>query len=212
MSQPLRADDPDRRDSRTSNGAMSGRRGVERVAPSPLPRDEDDPVSAELAMHAREQAEALAAVSEVMQREQDKAAAQKAKELRPRRRAPLKLMLLGALLLFNAYAWAGNPEWLHFREPQLPAVDYYESSWKLAVYLQRQRVEEFRAAKGHLPATASQAGPPVKGVEYTPLETRTYQLAAGSGSKRFVYLSSDSLSMMVGRAFVRMSLIAGGAR
>jgi hypothetical protein len=166
----------------------------------------------ELLQRAREQAEAEAAVGDVMRREDEKAAMREALE-KPRPSAPpLRALLLLTLLLFNGYVWFGNPEWLKFREPQLPAPSYYASSWKIAVFLQRQRIEEYRHAKGHLPASAQQAGQPVTGVKYTPIEQRDYRLAAGTGDKQVVYSSTDSLSVLMGRTLVQMGLIAGGMR
>lgn len=167
----------------------------------------------ETAARAREHAEAEAALAAVMLREEVKAGALAANESRSRtHKRPLKLLLLLTLIAFNLYAWLGNPEWLRFEGPHLPAPSYYASSWKIAVYLQRQRIEEYRLRHGRLPATALQAGPPVKGVQYKPLEADTYQLAAGDAMRRFVYLSSDSAAVLVGRAFVQMSLVAGGMR
>jgi hypothetical protein len=165
-----------------------------------------------LLQRAREQAEAEAAVGDVMRREDEKAA-QRAMLERPRRSAPpLKLLLLMTLLLFNGYVWFGHPAWLNFREPELSAPSYYASSWKIAVFLQRQRIEEYRRVKGHIPAFAQQAGQPVTGVLYTPLEQKDYLLAAGSGEKQVVYRSTDSLSVFVGRTLLQMGLVAGGLR
>ena len=165
----------------------------------------------ELALRAREQAEA--AVGDVMRREDEKAAKREALESRKRNAPPLKLLLLLALILFNGYAWFGSPEWLRFREPELPAPSYYASSWKIAVFLQRQRIEEYRRVKGCVPVSAQQAGQPVAGVRYTPIERTNYQLAAGAGEAQVVYHSAtDSLSVLMGRTLLEVGLIAGGIR
>lgn len=168
----------------------------------------------DLAARAREQAEAQAAVSDVMRRVEERAAiAERALHHERREGSKLKVTLLLTLLAFNLYAWFGNPEWLHFKEPSVPSIDYYEASWKLAVYLQRQRIEEYRKEKGAIPVTAQQAGPVVRGVRYTPnlLDSR-YQLTAGQGAKQFVYTSTDSLSALVGRALIQVGALTGGAR
>lgn len=176
----------------------------------PSPREPMD----DLAARAREQAEAQAAVSDVMRRVEERAAiAERALHQERREGSKLKVMLLLTLLAFNLYAWFGNPEWLHFKEPRVPSVEYYEASWKLAVYLQRQRIEEYRKEKGAIPVTAQQAGPVVRGVRYTPnLIDSRYQLAAGQGTKQFVYSSTDSLSALVGRALIQVGALTGGAR
>jgi len=171
-------------------------------------------VKSDLAARAREQAEAQAAVADVMRRVEERAAtAERALHHERREGSKLKGMLLLTLLAFNLYAWFGNPEWLRFKEPRVPTVEYYEASWKLAVYLERQRIEEYRREKGAIPVTAQQAGPVVKGVRYTPnLTDRKYLLAAGSGAKQFVYSSTDSLSALVGRALLQVGTLTGGAR
>jgi hypothetical protein len=148
-----------------------------------------------------------------MRREGEKAAARAALEQRRRRPVPLKAILLGSLLALNLYLWLGDPEWLRFREPSAPSIDYYQNSWKLAVVLQRQRIEEYRKETGAIPANARQAGQPVHGVQYTPIDrSSTYELAAGAGPSQVVYRSTDSLSTLVGRALVRIGLVTGGAR
>ena len=182
--------------------------------PSAVPRHDGpgDSTQDDLALRAREQAEAEAAVGAVMRREDEKSAKREALEHHPRRPFPYKAMLLATLLCFNGYVWFGHPAWLDFREPQLPAPSYYASSWKIAVFLQRQRIEEYRHVQGHLPATAQQAGQPVAGVKYLPLEEKKYELAAGAGEKQFVYRSTDSLSVLMGRTLLQMGLVAGGVR
>lgn len=162
---------------------------------------------------ALERAEAEAAVTAVLQREEQKAARLAARE-RSRHRAapPLRLWLLFALLLFNAYAWLGRPKWLEFNTPPPPTYDYYVNGWKVAVYLQRNRIEEYRTTTGHVPASVQQAGPPVHGVAYTPRTATTYELEAGNGPKRVVYSSTDSVAMLVGRTLLQATLATGGAR
>jgi hypothetical protein len=178
-----------------------------------MPAPEDGPASAEQQLRAREQAEAEAAVAAVMQREEAKAAAIEARTLSSGRKPPpLKLYLLLSLIAFNLYAWLGNPEWLRVRVPEMPAPSYYANSWKVAVLLQRQRIEDYRKRNGVLPASTSQAGPPVHGVHYTPMQSLTYELLAGEGESRFVFHSRDSLDASVARAFLQVALATGVAR
>jgi hypothetical protein len=173
---------------------------------------EGDLTMAELVQRARERAEAEAAVGAVMRREDEKAAKREALEHRKQHTPPIKGLLLLSLVFFNLYLWLGNPNWLTYNQPSGLSVDYYQSSWEVAVYLQRQRIEEYRQAKGHIPATANQAGPPVHGVQYTPLAQKNYELLAGNGAKKVVYHSTDSLSVLMGRTLFQMGLIAGGVR
>lgn len=204
MPEPMRAVPP-------GDADPSPRPGASSVTPDDLL-----PSSAieEIAARAREQAEAQAAVADVMRRVEERAAvAEKALTHERREGSRLKVMLLLTLIAFNLYAWFGNPTWLRIKEPHVPSVEYYEASWKLAVYLERQRIEEYRREKGVLPVTAQQAGPVVRGVRYSPnLLDRRYQLAAGQGARQFVYTSSDTLSALVGRALLQIGTLTGGAR
>ncbi len=167
---------------------------------------------AELTRRSREQAEAEAAVGDVMRQEVAKAAQRSALDVRKRGGPPLRVLLLLSLLAFNLYLWLGDPQWLHYNLPVQPSADYYAESWRTLVYLQRERIEQYRAAKGHLPATAQQAGQPVRGVEYTPVQRTDYQLAVGSGGNQVVFHSTDSLSVWMGRTLLQMGLVAGGVR
>lgn len=189
--------------------------GPEPSPPSAVPGHEDvagDLTLAELVQRAREHAEAEAAVGAVMRREDEKAAKRDALEHRKQHTPPLKAILFVSLVFFNLYLWVGNPGWLTYNQPSGLSIDYYQSSWELAVYLQRQRIEEFRQLKGHLPVTAQQAGPAVHGVQYTPIQQKTYELTAGDGAKKIIYHSTDSLSALMGRSLFQMGLIAGGVR
>jgi hypothetical protein len=177
--------------------------------PDPAAAEE---LSPEQAQRARDQAEAEDAVLAVMLREHEKAAKILALARPRRKNPPLKVFLLLTLIAFNLYAWLGNPQWLRYNAPQSLSVDYYQASWKVAVYLERQRIEEYRRTRGHLPATAQHAGPVVKGVQYKPLDAKAYQLTAGEGLRRFVYYSGDSLTALVNRALLQVNRFGGGLR
>lgn len=180
---------------------------------APAPDDPRDFAAAESRARVREHAEAEAAVAEVMRREQFKA--QRLAEVEHRRRPrpqPLRVLALVALLALNAYLWTGQPEWLTWHEPPAPSIDYYQNSYKMAVWLQRQRIEEYRHEKQALPKVARQAGPPVRGVRYTPLAPDVYMLEAGKGLRMVVYTSRDSIATFMGRTLVRMGLAVRGAR
>lgn len=194
MNSSLRAPDPDE-------------------SPSPSARPADHVSLSELRVRALEQVEAEAAVAAVMRREVTKAERLAAAEGRSRRKPKrARVALLAALLLFNGYLWVGNPEWLAWHEPPAPSIDYYQNSYKISVYLQRQRIEEYRKSKQELPAVARQAGPAVRGVQYTPLSKDRYELVAGRGPLAVVYSSSDSIAVFMGRALMQMGLYASGVR
>lgn len=160
----------------------------------PLRAPSHDP---EAEAHARARREAEAAVADVMVREETKARQREAAESRRRgtRRDPRKGLLLLALCGFNAYLWLGDPEWIRFDVPPAPTYEYYVKGWEMAVAVQAERIEGYRAQKGVAPATPHEAGPPVRGVEYRRLGDSDYALAAGTGRARITYDSkADSLA------------------
>lgn len=227
MSEPLRAQDPQDAEPAESSMASTPPASHESSGPRAFPTEDellaeiagaieptiiDDISVEELRQRALEAAEAENAVAAVMQREEEKAVTRAKQETRKHRASPVRTLMAAALVLFNVYLWMGSPQWLEYRTPATPPVSYYESSYKIAVYMQRQRVEEFRRERGRLPQVAKQAGAPVKGVKYTPLTKDVYELRAGNIVKHVRYVSTDSIAVFLGRTFIQMGLIAGGAR
>jgi hypothetical protein len=220
MSEPLRAPDPDEAPPAKAPAAPgagppahSGTSELTSHKASSKFKELDDLSVEELRARAREHSEAEAAVAAVMRRVELKA--EKLAEAEGRRRPkpkPIRLMLLGSLLGFNLYLWMGQPQWLKWHEPPAPSIDFYASSYKIAVYLQRQRIEEYRKQKKVLPAAAKQAGPPVRGVRYSPLASDRYMLEAGKGMRMIVYTSTDSIAVFMGRTLIQMGMLTKGIR
>lgn len=179
----------------------------------PLRMRSDDP---EAEAQARSRLEAEAAVADVMEREGVKA--QRRAEVEARRRGHVRdlrrPLLLLSLCAFNAYVWLGDPQWLRFDGPPMPTYDYYVKGWEMAVAMQAERIETYRASKGVAPESPREAGPPVRGVEYQRVSASEYALAAGSGRERVRYDSSaDSLRRpSVRQLLARTAGPAGKAR
>ena len=179
----------------------------------PLRTPTDDP---EAEAQARARLEAEAAVADVMARERIKAQrrAEAEARLRGRVRDLRRPLLLLSLCAFNAYVWLGDPQWLRFEGPPMPTYEYYVKGWEMAVAMQAERIETYRASKGVAPESPREAGPPVRGVEYQRVGASEYALAAGSGRERVRYDSSaDSLRRpSVRRLLARTAGPAGKAR
>ncbi len=209
MSEPQRASEPDDVE---STAFPSEDELLAQISGVSEPEDPGDLTVEELRQRAREAAEAEYAVAAVMEREEQKAVARAKQESHRKHASPVRRLMLAALMLFNAYLWMASPQWLEYRTPPVPPVSYYEASYKVAIYMQRQRVEEFRAQKGRLPIAAKQAGVPVKGVDYRPLDRNVYELRAGNIVKKIRYVSTDSIGVFLGRTLVQMGLVATGGR
>ena len=155
----------------------------------------------------RGRAEAERAVFEVLERvEQKRAAIELAEAKRAPRRMHVKELLLLALCAFNLYVWLGDPPWLRLPPPPTPNFQYYADGYRVAVALQRERIEAFRLKHGRLPLTVSQAGAPIEGVDFQPADSLAYLLLAGEGPSRVVYDSNDSLEKFLGESLGRLRL------
>lgn len=139
--------------------------------------------------HERARREAEAAVADVMVREAAKAHARDQAEARRarHRRDPRKALLLLSLCAINAYLWLGDPEWLRFDVPPAPTYEYYVKGWEMAVAMQAERIETYRASKGIAPRSPREAGQPVRGVAYERRGSSDYRLAAGEGARRVTF-------------------------
>ncbi len=172
---------------------------------SPLPDNEA------LQARTREQAEAEAAVGAVMTHVAAKAAeVVKKRERTGERPKPHKALILLGLTALNLHLWLANPEWLHFKAPPVPTYQYYQDGWKMAAYMQAQRVEEFRKAQAKLPARLEQVRNPVRGVDYRRVSDDRYELTAGTGRARVVYDSRVPLHVWVGKSLIRLGLLTHG--
>lgn len=162
-------------------------------------------VDREAAVQADARREAEAAVADVMLREEGKAQQRAEREARlgRTRRDPRKALALLALSAFNLYVWLGDPQWLRFDPPPAPTYDYYVKGWQMALAMQADRIEAYRASKGIAPRSPREAGEPVRGVEYSRRGATSYTLAAGNGPSRVTY---DSCADSTARPSLRLLL------
>ena len=141
-----------------------------------------------------ERAEALAAV---MRREAEKAIAQR--QARPKRftMGPGFLFVVAGL---NAYVWFGAPAWLHPAPPPPIPMEQLDSSLRLTMYVQSQRIEAFRIENGRLPTTLEEAGSPLAGMEYTILSDTIYEIQGVGDDIQLTLQSTDSMALFMGDA------------
>ena len=91
---------------------------------------------------------------------------------------PGLLLFIVAAWGFIGYAWVARPAYLFGGAPRstLSAVQR-EARMRYAIYLQRGRVEAYRAAKGRLPESLREAGAVESGVEYERTTEADYQIS-----------------------------------
>ncbi len=116
---------------------------------------------------------------------------------------PPERIAFGYLALFVSvslafWIWFFPPGWAQRSPVPMPSVAEEETSLRLVMFLQAQRIEAFRAENGHLPRSLEEAGPPLPGVEYTPLAGQTYYLRGEGGQAYLGYFSSQPIDTFLG--------------
>ncbi len=147
--------------------------------------------------HAKEEGsgqEAADAVAAVLKHaaEHDKAAREKSNKKQPKWMLPLgvNLAVFAVYLLIAPPAWRG---WVTVNPIEGPTSQVRADGLRTAMYLQAQRIEQYRIDHGALPETLADAGSPIPGVEYH-RQGSSYQLVGTSGDAGLVYDSSESLA------------------
>lgn len=137
--------------------------------------------------------EALLEVLEQQQRQakEDRARAERSRRS-PERRIPIWLVV--GLGLVAAWLWLIPPPFLRVEEPPPRSGAQEEAALRFAVYVQAQRIEEFRNRSGRLPESLEEVGPPMPGMHYVRLSDGLYQLTGTSDRSRLTYRSDLSLS------------------
>ena len=139
--------------------------------------------------------DARQAVSEIIQKEADVAAA--AAKPAPRRRdyRPAILLALGAM---SAVLWLTDLPFL--RPPEPPVLDpaLRVANVRFALYLQVGRIEAYRRAHGHLPAALEEAGTPMKAVRYEREANEVFSVSLDTPDGSYRFRSGDSMQQFLG--------------
>jgi len=163
--------------------------------------DQVRPYHAKDEARGQDTAEALAAVMKHAA-EREKAI----KEKQPRKRQPRWMLPLGIQLSVIAlYLLVAPPRWVTVNRIEPPDPSHAVESLRLAMYLQIRRVEDYRTKYGRLPDELSEAGSPVRGVEYRRQGADRYQLVGTAGEEAVVYDSTEPADDFVGSAVNRLT-------
>ena len=109
----------------------------------------------------------------------------------------------------GVYLLAARPAWLVTPPPPAPPAEVQEASVRLTMVREANRIRGFRAQKGHLPATLSEAGSPVSGVSYERQGDSLFVLRASFGARTVELVSTDSVATFLVRS---LKVIAGRNR
>jgi hypothetical protein len=149
--------------------------------------DQVRPFHAKDEARGQETADAVAAVLK------HAAARDKAAREKPKRKPPPKWLLpLGIQLsVIAVYLLAAPPKWIVVNPIPDPDPTEAVEQLRVAMYLQAQRVDDYKNRHGQLPDQLSDAGSPIKGVEYHKRGMSSYQLVATVGEEALVYDSNQ---------------------
>jgi hypothetical protein len=163
--------------------------------------DQVRPFHAKDEARGQETADAVAAVLKHAA-ERDKAGREKT----PTRPPPRWLLPLGIQLSVIAlYLLALPPKWVTVNPIEGPDATVAVEQLRFAMYLQAQRVDDYRLRTGKLPETLSDAGSAIEGVEYLRRGINSYQLVATVGEEALVYDSNEPAAEFAGAAVSRLT-------
>ncbi|HEU4829800.1 MAG TPA: hypothetical protein VFT04_11460 [Gemmatimonadales bacterium] len=120
----------------------------------------------------------------------------------PKRRAhPVVVLSLLVLAVVGGYIGIARPSWIFERGAPAEPVSMQEASLRLAMAMQFQRIERFRAQSGRLPTTVEEAGPAMPGVRYQARHPDGFTLTGTNGTVTLTLQSTESLSAFVGNSY-----------
>lgn len=156
-------------------------------------------------------------VAEVLRHEEERAEARRRALERMARLDPppgvgLRHLFFVLVVVATGYVWLGTPSWAQMAIPPEPTRELRDASLRLGLYVQAQRIEQFRSTRGRLPASLREAGPPLPGIRYEATPRDTYHLIGTNEDVTLFYSSTLTLSR---EAFLRdadATVFGGGAR
>lgn len=142
------------------------------------------------------------ALKEVLEHQSAQAARDRDREARELRRqqeeegAPY--WLVAVLLMMMAWLWLLPPSFLRVDPPLPQSIEQEEAALRFAMYVQAQRIKEYREETGRYPTRLEEAGPPLPAMRYDLLTDDLYQLSGVTDRMRLTYQSDLPLREFVG--------------
>jgi hypothetical protein len=104
-----------------------------------------------------------------------------------------QLVALALSTVVAVYVWFGSPGWLGPSPVPPVSLEVEEDFVRSAVILQVERINSYQEQNGRLPAFLEEAGPPLPGVEYRRLDSRTYRIRGRGMQVEVDYNLGDAL-------------------
>lgn len=139
----------------------------------------------------------LQAYQDVVRTEHDKRTTQPVPEL-PQSRAPFWIAM-GLLIAALTAILVVQPAWL-FPKPPQESSELQTASLRVRMYVEIDRIEQFRSANGRLPATLTEAGADTSGLRYN-AGGDSYSLEGTNRNVTLTYTSSQSPKDFLGNSY-----------
>ena len=117
---------------------------------------------------------------------------------RPRSRLPFQLGLIGLAVALAAILVL-QPAWL-FSKPPVESPALREASLRARMFVQIERIEQFRSANARLPASLVEAGIDSTGMRYA-ISGSGYSLSGTNHQVTLTYLSSQAPKDFLGSSY-----------
>ncbi len=153
---------------------------------------ERDSVLAAVLRYETEKAEVAAHAQEVLERRQG---------------FGLRHLALGIAMATALWIWIWPPVVLRITPPGPPAVEEEESTLRLVMYFQAQKIEQYRVDTGSVPLVLDDAGPAFRGMEYIRLTNRDYRILGRTRRVTLSYSSVEPLDVFVGAGASVLDLV-----
>ena len=152
--------------------------------------------------------EARQAVVDILRKQADQAAVE-ARPAPPRR--DHRPVLLLVLTVFSGALWLTDLPFFHTADgaPLDPAAR--TANERFSLFLQSQRIEQFRVTHGRLPATLEEAGDPFQGVRYQPFPGGSYRVSLETSDGTLTFRSGDRADKLMGGGMKVLGLAKGGS-
>jgi len=105
-----------------------------------------------------------------------------------------------ALTAVAVWLWVAPPAFLAVPEAAPPSYERIEAGLRLAVWLNADKVEQFRIENGRLPDALREVGDAHPGVYYTRVNANFYRMQAAAGDTRILHESDDEITVKVRNA------------
>ena len=122
-----------------------------------------------------------------------------ARRVRVRRQGlGLRHVALSFVTATAMWIWFWPPNVLRITPPGPPAVEEEESTLRLVMYFQAQKIEQYLLETGGVPLALDEAGPVFPGIEYFRLTNSNYRIFGRTGRVTLSYSSVEPLDVFVG--------------